>query len=103
MMGDHEKNAPVHAGAREITMNATSFSFEPSEITLRAGEEVTISMHSEGAFHDLRVQGKGHVVGANAGKAENGGLRIDKPGRYTFWCSVPGHRSAGMEGTLIVQ
>ena len=100
--GSH-RNAAVQTGAREISVDAKSFEFNPSQITIKAGEDVTIVLDSADAEHDFVVQGQGHIVGANAGKRAKGGLMIDKPGTYKFWCSVPGHRAAGMEGTLTVE
>jgi uncharacterized cupredoxin-like copper-binding protein len=45
------------------------------------------------------------VVGAT--RTFRGGSKILtlnlKPGTYKFYCSVPGHRTAGMEGTLTVK
>jgi uncharacterized cupredoxin-like copper-binding protein len=26
-----------------------------------------------------------------------------RPGSYEFWCAVPGHREAGMTGTIVVK
>jgi plastocyanin len=96
-------NAPVTPDAREIRVSAEAFSFSPEKITLKAGEEVTIVLRSEDMFHDFVVEGQGHIVGADGGQAAKGGLRIDEPGTYKFWCSVPGHRSAGMEGSIVVR
>ena len=100
--GGHGKNAQVVKGARKIAVEATSFAFSPTDISVAAGENVTIVLHSSDVMHDLVVKGEGHVVSAKANKTAKGGLRIDKPGTYRFWCSVSGHRAAGMRGTIIV-
>jgi uncharacterized cupredoxin-like copper-binding protein len=56
--------------------------------------------------HNLTIEGPG---GTNLGATEtfSGGSKTLsvtlKPGTYKFFCTVPGHRQAGMEGTLTVQ
>ena len=103
-MGGHDDaNVPTVDGAREIKVTAGRFRFTPKEITIAAGEDVTIVMKSTDLFHDFVVKGTGHVVGAKRKKTAMGGLRIDEPGTYKFWCSVKGHRAAGMKGTLVVE
>ena len=54
--------------------------------------------------HDDHAEGPNdlHVVHADPGETVTGTFTIDEPGTYTFYCSVPGHREAGMEGTLEV-
>lgn len=99
-----EPNRKVVPGARVIKVDATSFSFRPQRITIHAGENVAIALHSDDIFHDFVVDRMvGHVVGVDGDATARGGLRIDRPGTYTFYCSVPGHRSAGMEGTIVVR
>lgn len=101
-MGDHgDGNAEVAKGARVIPVVARSFEYDPGTIRLKAGEDVAIQLSSEDSFHDFQVKGR-HVVGASADEQAKGGLRLDEPGRYTYFCTVPGHRAAGMEGTVVV-
>jgi plastocyanin len=99
----HGANAPVVAGAREIPVEGTSFKFKPKVIHVQAGEDVTIVLHSKDVVHDLVVKGEGHIVSAKRGKTKKGGLMIDEPGTYKFWCSVQNHKSSGMRGKIIVE
>lgn len=95
-------NRAVVEGAREIEVTGEDFSFEPDEISVQAGEDVTIAFTAEDIEHDVTVKGVGHVVHATKGETEMGGLRIDDPGTYAFWCSIPGHKAAGMTGAVVV-
>jgi plastocyanin len=100
---EHMETSPTVPGAREIAVGAKSFAFMPKKITVAAGEDVTIVLRSKDILHDFVVKDQGHIVAAKARKTKRGGLRIDEPGTYRFWCSVTGHRSAGMKGTIVVQ
>ena len=81
--------------------------FTKSSLTAKAGT-ITISFtNSSPLAHNLTVQQgtSGPVLGATPtfmGGTKTLKLTL-KAGTYTFYCSVPGHRAAGMQGTLTVQ
>lgn len=99
----HDDTSPVADGARRIEVTARSFEFAPDEITVTAGEDIAIALTSEDLLHDFTIDELDAHVAADADETNEGGLRADEPGRYTYYCTVAGHREAGMEGTLIVE
>jgi cytochrome c oxidase subunit II len=101
-MNHDEAPEPVAPGAREIDVDATSFEFGPPEIDVRAGEDVAIVLSADDIEHDFVIDELDTHISAGPGETAEGGLRVDEAGRYTFYCSVSGHREAGMEGTLVV-
>lgn len=96
------KDRPVVAGAREIPMTGDSFAFSPKTVEVAADEQVTIVLTSKDLDHDVYVDGVGHIVHAGAGTTEKGGLVIERPGTYKFWCTERGHKAGGMVGTITV-
>jgi uncharacterized cupredoxin-like copper-binding protein len=89
--------------ATTIDVTAKSFSFTPNQITVKAGESKTLVLHVKDVGHDFTVDALGIHVAGKGGETVQHTLTFDKPGTYTFYCSVPGHREAGMVGTLTVQ
>lgn len=98
----HEEPSAVVEGAREIQVRAAHLRFDPDELKVAAGEDVTIVLTAADVAHDFTVQQTDVHVGADAGQTAAGGLRIDEPGTYTYVCTLPGHAEAGMRGTLTV-
>ncbi len=76
--------------------------YNTKQLSAKAGT-VTITMANMSPLeHNVTVAEGSKVLGATptfVGGTRTLTLKL-KPGKYTFYCSVPGHRQAGMEGTL---
>jgi len=80
--------------------------FTTTEATAKAGK-VTIDFNNPQALpHDVKIESSGgeEIGGTETVSEGSDSATVNlKPGTYTFYCSVPGHREAGMEGTLVVK
>jgi plastocyanin len=80
--------------------------YTTTEASATAGKVTVDFNNPQGLTHDVAIEDSG---GKTVGKTELIAEGEDsttvnlKPGTYTFYCSVPGHREAGMEGTLTVK
>lgn len=80
--------------------------FTSTSETSEAGEVTIDFKNPQGLSHDVAIEdSKGETIGKTdvIGEGETSTKVNLKPGEYTFYCSVPGHREAGMEGTLTVK
>jgi nitrite reductase (NO-forming) len=74
-------------------------------LTANPGDVVQITLiNDDGMLHDLRIDGLdvGTEQFATLDDQQSFTFSADTPGEYTYFCSVPGHRQAGMEGSLII-
>jgi plastocyanin len=98
--------APVaapDAAATTLALEAHEFSLSPKDLRSAPGA-VSIRYTNAGAIqHTLMIEGvSGFKLDVpNAGDVDTGTARL-RPGTYTLYCDVPGHRSAGMEAQLTV-
>jgi plastocyanin len=83
-----------------------SLGFSSRALTARAGT-VTIRLangSSDSFPHAIAIEGNG--IDKDGKVVQPGGISTVtvrlKPGRYTFYCPVSGHRAQGMQGTLTV-
>jgi plastocyanin len=78
--------------------------FDKTSLEATAGN-VTIDFTNDSSLpHDVELQGPGvDGEGTDTITGSSTSVTLDlQPGEYTFYCSVDGHRAAGMEGKLVV-
>jgi plastocyanin len=80
--------------------------FSTKTLTAKAGTVNIVFTNKSGIPHNVTIQQgtNGKVLGATPTfPSGTHTLTVKlKPGTYTYYCSVPGHRQAGMQGTLKV-
>jgi plastocyanin len=101
-----EAGAGGPGGKLELAADESELKFDKTELTSKPGK-VTIDFDNPSSIpHNVEIETEnGEVLGGTetiASKEETAAIEL-KPGTYTFFCSVPGHREAGMEGTLVVK
>lgn len=103
--------------ASELTVEASEFVFDPADVTIVADTDVPVTLDNVGAVeHNWTVLEAGSTITAEdeyeeamaltqlvaaPGAAADGSVNL-AAGSYQVICTVPGHFSAGMEGTVEV-
>lgn len=100
--------AATAPSVQDVTIRSTDqFRFEPSTITVHANTPVRLTLDNSGSalVHDFTIDNLGgqkvSIVAQPRSKA-TGEFTPHAAGTYPFYCSQPGHKEAGMVGTLTV-
>jgi uncharacterized cupredoxin-like copper-binding protein len=104
-------SAPAPAAAAHSALSLAAnpsgqLKFTKTSLTAKAGKVTILFTNSSPLQHNLTIQQGTNGANVGATPTFQGGsktLTVNlKPGTYTFYCTVPGHRAAGMVGTLTV-
>jgi len=92
-----EASSPVVISDADVVVIAEDIYYEPDTIEIPAGQTVRLELRNDGGIvHDLVLENgweSGHVNPGSSLIVDLGPLTAST----TAWCSIPGHRDAGME------
>jgi plastocyanin len=92
-------------GTLEIDAATAGLAYTAASATAPAGPLTVKSKNPQSTPHDIAIEGNG-VTGKGPEVTSGGVSQFSvtvKPGQYTFYCTVPGHREGGMVGKLTVK
>lgn len=97
-------------GADLVVTGTDALTFDPDVFRVRVGAQVTLEFTSEETInHTFTVEGADEggtdlqVAAAAPGETVTTTFTIAEPGTFEVFCSVPGHREAGMVGVLTAE
>jgi plastocyanin len=103
--GGEQSAAKGSGGTVKLSADPAQIAYTTKSLTSKAGK-VTIDFTNPAPIqHDVAVaKGSQELAKSNLVSQGDTSVSVDlAPGKYVFYCTVPGHREAGMEGTLTVK
>ena len=98
--------APASGAGGQLSLSETEFKITPAAPAVAKTGKITITVANNGKVtHALSVEtpaGIVHTASIAPGATATLTVNVTKPGKYTFYCPIPGHRMLGMQGTLTV-
>lgn len=86
-------------GGGSVPISLTEFRID-GDLNVPSG--ATLAVTNEGTqVHNLVIEGDGKTADLQGGQSEDLVVAVD-PGEYEVYCSISGHREAGMVGTMVV-
>jgi plastocyanin len=98
--------AKAAGGKLQIPTDPTGqLAYQVSSATASPGPLTIDSLNKSSTGHNISLTGPGvSKQGPVIANGKTSSITVNlKPGTYTFYCSVPGHRQAGMQGKLVVK
>lgn len=102
--GNGDDGGNGNGGGGSTSIEIPGMSYDPDSITATAGEDHEVELeNTDGQLHTFTIDELDVNVEVEAGETATATLSAPEAGEYTFYCTVPGHRESGQEGTLTVE
>jgi plastocyanin/glucose/arabinose dehydrogenase len=90
--------------AASASVDLVDIAFNPTTLTIPANTDVTVTLNDTGVSpHNFNINAL-NVHSASLTAGQSGTVTVNAaPGTYQYYCAIPGHKEAGMVGTLTVQ
>jgi len=90
-------------GNETVQIDAFSMGFNPTIIKAKQGQQFYLDITNLDITHSFDLDNLNIHLNLQSGEKRIIKINPTESGEYEYYCNIPGHREAGMKGTLIIE